>query len=113
MKKKRRRRLLTRKKKRIISAFFYPLIQGIKDTIELVLICSILAMFRWILTGKAIFTRAYSLQILFLMFALIAITASEMYVIREKSLFDFVVIKLMKTLRFFLSVFSVFVVIVM
>lgn len=111
--KKKRRRFLTRKKKRALAAFFYPLIQGIKDTTELVLICSIFSMFRWVLTGKAIFTRAYSLQVLFLMFALIAITASEMYVIKEKSLFDFVVIKLMKSLRLFLSIFSVFVVIVM
>ena len=108
--KKNKRAILSRRRRRFIANLLKPIGTGITDTVELILICTIIAMFRFVITGKIVFSKGYILQAMFLIFSLISILGAEMDIVKRETKFDIVFIFFSKIIRAFLSIVSIFIV---
>ena len=111
--KKNRRALKMRRRKRYIIEMLKPLEIGVIDTVELVLVCVIIAVFRFIITGKNIFIKGYTIQAMFIIFALISLLIAEMNIVKKETTFDIIFIIFSKVLKAFLSLISIIIVCIM
>ena len=94
--------------KRIIVAIVYPIIDSIGDTIELVLVCIIIAAFRFIITGKLI--RYDIIETVIYLVILSTIVGAEMYLLKKNTIFDTLLLgmnKLFKLMFYTLSFFAI------
>ena len=111
MRKKNPNKKRKKKAKRVIRCIITPLVHGTYNTIELVLICLIISVFRLIFTGSTILFKQHFIPAMLLIFGLLSVLEAEVHIIKKESFYDLLFIATNKIIKVALYLVSIIIVV--